>query len=482
MKKLFLTILSMGLLVNASVISAANIGVPSECEGVMLQGFYWDSYKLDKYGRTLWVNLTKDTVAINASFDMIWLPPSASSSGGVGYIPAKMNNQNSDWGQKSSLVALIKALHDGGTKVIADIVINHRGNDSSWCTFYADDFTPMYGGKFQLTRSHICKGDEAFTNPESGCYGSTERGAADTGTDFGGARDLDHTSSYVQEWAKSYLQWMIGAMKYDGFRYDMTLGYAGKYLSLYNQAAKPYLSVSELWEGIDKQVSHLKATDYNTMIFDFPLKYVLGNTLGKSSPNYSLLIKPGTSLRGKGYKKYAVTFIDNHDTFERSDAQSQEFIGYNVDLTDAAVKNKILQANAYILLLPGVPCVFWPHWKSYQAEIDALIAVRKQAGIHSESEITEKADATYYQATVQGHRGSVILRLGPGRSTEVPEGYELAIEGGETAAYTVFVAMYPEGLQTVNGAAAQGQKFIKDGQLFIRINEDVYTILGEKIQ
>lgn len=480
MKKILISILSIVGLASAGVLRAENIGVPAECEGVMLQAFYWDSYKLTKYGRTKWVDLLKDTAAINANFDFVWFPPSASSTGGVGYAPAKLDNQESDWGTKSTLVKLITGLRNAKTKVIGDIVINHRGNKSNWCDFYEDSFGQY--GKWQLTQQHICKMDEGFTDASSSCYGAavSERGAADTGTNFEGARDLDHSSEYVQNWAKAYLKWMKGTMRYEGFRYDMTLGYAGKYLSMYNQAANPYISVSEYWEGIDKQVNHLKQTEYNTMIFDFPLKYAMGNAF--KVPNYRLLINPSNSLRGKGYGKYAVTFIDNHDTFERSDAQTQEFIGYNVDLTDAAVKNKILQANAYILMLPGIPCVFWPHWKSYQEEINALIALRKKAGIHSESAISEKSENNVYEATVDGHRGTVILRLGANRSKDVPEGYELAVEGGDVAAYTIFFAAKPQGIQTVNGKSVKGEKFMQDGKLFIRVNENIYDITGNKIQ
>lgn len=80
---------------------------------------------------------------------------------------------------------------------------------------------------------------------------------------------MDHTNVYVQNWSKAYLKWMLNEMKYDGFRYDMTLGFAGRYLQMYNESAQPYFSVSEYWEGIDKQVGHLNATDFNTMILIF---------------------------------------------------------------------------------------------------------------------------------------------------------------------------------------------------------------------
>lgn len=485
MKKFILTTLTMILFASAGTFRAENVGVPSECEDVMLQVFYWDSYKLTKYGRTKWIDLLKDTAAINANFDVLWFPPSAGPTGsGVGYSAKQYASQDSDWGTKAKLQELITALHKGNTKVLADVVINHRGSGNSWCTFYSDNFGSY--GSFQLTQQHICSNDEGFTDKSSSCYGaaSSSRGAYDTGSNFDGARDLDHTSEYVQSWAKAYTKWLLNTMNYDGFRYDMTLGYKGSYLSKYNEAAQPYMSVSELWEGVDRQKQHLEEANYNTMIFDFPLKYNLSGIPGGSYGKLNKNKKSFNGLRALGLEKYSVTFIDNHDTFERSDSQGNEYIGYNSDLSDATIKNYILQANAYILMMPGVPCVFWPHWWSYKSEINDMIAVRKRVGIHNESEVSNEESGLYmYSATVKGHRGTAIVRLGKNRSTEVPEGYELALEGGDNGYYTLFVKMdAPSALENVEGKQIRGEKFIKDGKLYIRLNDEVYTILGEKIQ
>ena len=485
MKKIILSIVSVFLFAGAGALRAENFGVPSECEDVMLQAFYWDSYKTQtstdsKYGRTKWIDLLTDTAAINSNFDLVWLPPSAYSTGGVGYYHKKLSNQSSTWGQRTNLESFIAALHAGNTKVLADIVINHRGNKSNWCDFEEDDFGSY--GKFQLTSAHICYGDECFTTSGSTCYNSTTRGASDTGTNDAGARDLDHTSELVQNWAKAYVQWMRSEMRYDGFRYDMTRGYSGRYLSMYNEVSRPYISVSEFWTDLASQQTHLQTAGYNTMVFDFPLKYSIN---GIKNGSYGKLNKNKSSfdgLRKNGLEKYSVTFIDNHDTFERSDNQDDEFAGYNADLSSASVKNWILQANAYILMLPGVPCVFWPHWKSYQSEINELIAVRKRAGIHSESAVTdEETSQNMYTATIQGHHGTVILRLGTKRSKEVPEGYELAVEGGDRGEYTIFIAGAPQGMNDVTDEM-KSSKFIEDGQLFIRVGEKVYDAQGRLIE
>ena len=491
MKKIILTISAIFICAGMCSLSAKNAGVPAECEDVMLQAFYWDSYKTktatdSKFGRTKWIDLLKDTAAINANFDVVWFPPSAGPTGcGVGYSAKQYGNQDSDWGTKSKLTELITALHKGNTKVLADVVLNHRGSGTTWCTFLTDYFGTY--GTYTLTQKQIVSNDECFTNSSSNCYGaaSSERGAYDTGDNFDGARDLDHQSTAVQNWAKAYTQWLLGSMKYDGFRYDMTLGFHGRYLSMYNEAAQPYMSVSELWHGIDRQKQHLAECDSNTMIFDFQAKYsmkgIVTGSYGKLNAN-----KTFEGFRKHGLERYSVTFIDNHDTFDRGGAYGDNQFTPSTDLSTATNKDYVLQASAYMLMMPGVPCVFYPHWASYKEEIKELIAVRKKAGIHSESQVLEEESGQYkYHATIQGHRGKVIVRVGKYRSKTLPEGYELAVEGGNRGAYTVYIRMNPQGVeQTASGSSSKGsgEKFLKDGKLYIRVGERVYDITGNKIQ
>jgi len=491
MKKILVGIVSLFMLASASALRADNIGVPSECEDVMLQAFYWNSYETyAKYGCTGWAYLTRDTAAICRNFDLVWLPPSAyaGDDGGVGYYHYQLSNQGSKWGAKTKLTKLIEGLHRGGVKVLADIVINHR-KGKSWCEFEADNFGTGYG-TFQLETKHICRYDECFVSDDakrdgSPCYGSalSERGAEDTGENDGGCRDLDHTNPYVQSWAKAYVRWMLEKMKYDGFRYDMTRGYAGQYLKMYNEEAKPYFSVSEFWLDANSIKDHIEATGYNTLAFDFPRKWDLNDAFSGSSANYGKLKGLSSTLRGMGLAKYTVTFVDNHDTFDRDN--NCEFAGDDANLDDATIKNKILQANAYILMMPGVPCVFYPHWKKYGDAINAIIAVRKLAGIHSESVIEDEVGSTtkkYYGATIHGHRGDVKLFLGPKRPTTIPEGYYLALDGAEYGAeFTIYVSNNVQAIDDVS-VPQSGKKFMKDGRLYIMYDGRIYDVIGREMK
>ncbi|MBQ0076117.1 MAG: starch-binding protein [Bacteroidales bacterium] len=399
--------------------------VPVECEDVMMQGFYWDSYHVDKesapatviYGDTKWETLYKQSGEIGAYFDLIWLPPSAFSSGGVGYLPKQYSKQNSDWGNRTSLEKLINAFHNSGTKVIADIVVNHLDYKSSGCDFYENDFGEF--GKFQPDYTWITKNDEIWGSGNAECKTPGPNAKDDDGygpydeRNYNGARDLDHDGSEdVRKMVRAYEQWMIKEMKYDGFRYDYCKGFHGSHINDYNNTSKPYLSVMEYWSSLDAIMNCIKDADYNTMAFDFQTKYAAFNDAGKPgqgivSGNYSGC--KGSGMLGAGFAQYAVTFVDNHDTFERDD---NEFGGKGNSMKPA-LKDKLMQANAFILGMPGVPCVFYPHWYKYKEDIKPMINARHMAGVHSQSQVKDEyCDDGGYQATIVGHHGYLILCLG----------------------------------------------------------------------
>ena len=409
------------------------VGVPAEYEGVMLQAFYWEAQKLTDYSRMKYVDLLNSGLVdeMGTNFDLVWMPPSG-NGGGVGYYTRQYSNLESDWGTKAKLQEVLERLHAKGCKVLADIVINHTQSSSGWAKSFMTNNFGNYG-TYQITSEHICAGDEAFTDSKSDSQG-LPHGAADTGTNDGGCRDLDHTSTYVQNMCKAYTQWMINTIGFDGFRYDMTLGYHGKYLSMYNLASQPFFSVSECWSDVNTIKAHLEAASYNTLAFDF--------------------------------------FIDNHDTFHRSDNQSGEFLGYNTNLNGK--KPQILEANAYLLMMPGVPCVFWPHWYTFKSDINKLIAIRKRMGIHSESEVTDEVAATNkYSATITGHHGKVILRMGSARDMSEPAGYEHAYTGDNFDIYTA----YGTGVEAVQ-VQSPATKVMENGTLYIVRDGERYTVDG----
>lgn len=401
--------------------------VPSECPDVLMQGFYYDSYEVDsthagtlQYGDTKWKTLLAQAGEIGAYFDLIWLPPSGFASG-VGYHPKQYSNQNSDWGSRTDLEKLIAAFHNSGTKVVADIVINHVEAMASWCDYAVQDFGEY--GKFVVDGSYICKNDEinadwakadSLAGPD--CWG-TATGKEDDGANWDAARDWSHSEVKVQEMFKAYLKWMRNVIGYDGWRYDKGDGFHNWHMDNYNKASEPYIAFEERYDGNAENLKNgIRDANMNLMALDFALKFDGINAM--QGWNYvgrrGLIGKDDT---GSDYwKRHAVTWVDNHDMFLRSD-NDLEFCGRGNSMKPE-IKARLLGANAFILSMPGVPCVFYPHWYKYKEYIKPMIDARHLAGVHSESEVKDEewdsdgSRATGYKATVVGKNGWLILCLG----------------------------------------------------------------------
>ena len=449
--------------------------VPSQSEDIMLQGFYWRSYESNAaYGSTTWSNLSGQVNEIARSFTMIWLPPSAAATtfnNAMGYIPNDYSSQASAWGKTNALKSLISAFHNSGVRVIADIVINHGGNSTNACDFKTMNFGTY--GTFSPQPSWTTSDDEGHCGG-----GGADDGQNGNDKNYGAARDWDHTNSQVQNMFKAYLKWMKSEIGYDGWRYDYAGGFHLKHINDYNNASKPYFSVGEYWYGDANTLkSRVDDASKNTLLFDFANYYTAFRD-GVGAGNYSKLLNPG--LRGKGYSKYAVLFVDNHDTFNRyaSDYQVTDFLGRG-DGSSINDASKILQANAYMLAMPGVPCVFYPHWVRYKAEIQKMITARRAAGVHSESQVNETAGNGYYEATVTGKRGNLILYLGSSATKAAPAGYTKACSGNGYALYYTGVLSAIEET-TLNPHS--GTKYIRNGQLIIERGGKSYNVYGQQIQ
>jgi len=408
MKKLFLLVLTFAPLFFTTA------QAPAQSDAVMLQGFYWDSNTA-----TSWHQLYLKAGDIAADFDYVWLPPSAFSTGGTGYIPRQWSTQSGSWGTVEELKQLINALKANGCKAIADVVVNHRGDNglAPYNQFFSENFGAY--GTFQLLPSDVCSNDDV-----------PGTGFADTGEGFDGARDLDHTSTNVQNTVKAYLQWLKNEIGYDGWRYDMVKGFNGSYISGYNAAADADLSVGEYWDAQYNAVwNWITATGKNSTAFDFPMKYAALNN-GLQSSNYAAMAwddnssgstvkRPAGIIHAPQSRRYAVTFVDNHDTYR----DASKYTG------------SVTQAYAFILSAPGIPCVFYPHWIQYKTAIGNMIRARKAVGLHSESDVTVQNTDGYYKAYSIGTCGEMLTYIG--NTTETPGAeWTLACEGTGWKIYT----------------------------------------------
>ena len=409
-----------------TTLTVAAQGWPQNYDGVMLQGFYWDSYS-----DTRWTRLESQADELSQYFQLIWVPQSGycnSTTMQMGYSDIWWLDHKSAFGTEAELRQMIKTFNRKGVGVIEDVVINHKNGNTSWCDF-PNESKNGYTLTWDNTNfSAICSDDECNTSANLSKWsknGQKTTGAKDTGDNFDGCRDLDHTNAQVQQNVNTYLDFLLNDLGYTGFRYDMVKGYSASFIGTYNTSAQPAFSVGEYWDGNTTLVKNwIDGTKANGAIqsaaFDFPLKYQINRAFQNGA--WSALATT-TLTTTVGYDRYSVTFVDNHDT-GKNPANS----------SDGPLAKNVCAANAYILALPGTPCLWLKHWQNYKGTLKRLIAARHAAGVTNQSTIVQRQTVTGgFLLQVKGTKGSVMLALGS--AEPATSGWQLAVEGANFKYY-----------------------------------------------
>jgi len=509
-------------------------GWPAGYGGVMLQGFFWDSFRTygsttDKtlatmYGAgwgendewqvpvTTWAELLNQKDQITPYIDLIWLPQSgatvapdkstfttessATRAGHngttvttnygdeinnpdcMGFVPVfyldhgkgvSYTVNGTTWSPKSyfgteqELIDLIKTYREAGTGAIEDVVANHKGGLSTWSGVeYAADFVdevdiigPTTGKNYTIKWLWDSDGKciDICSDDESG-KGS---GNTDCGGDAGKgqwARDLDHHATHVQNNTVTYLNYLKDELGYVGFRYDYARGFEGKHFAKYNTTVRPTFSVGEFWGTQDEISSWIKSVyDENanqSAAFDFPLMYKINEAFNdESGQSYRSLENAGMISDSK-LRRYTVTFVDNHDTFKDlpTDASNS---GYK-----HRTNHQIVEANAFILAMPGTPCLFYPHFmhSDWHDTLVKFIKARRAAGVTNESAISETNEIGTYGIAwrVAGENGEVYLQLGSEAVSQgVPSGFQQVwVNDAGTCRYSITSGLDWENNEKVN--------------------------------
>lgn len=433
-------------------------GWASDYSGVMLQGFSWDSYN-----ESQWKVLEKQADELKGYIDLVWLPQSGKcleTTQVMGYMPYYYFNQNSSFGSEAELRSLITKFKAAGIGAIADVVINHR-NTEGWYNFPAETYKDV---TYQMQSTDICKNDDGGTTAtQAATDGVSLSQNIDEGTDFGGCRDIDHKSENVQKVIKAYLKYLKDDLGYTGFRYDMVKGFDGSHVADYNDATGVEYSVGEYWDGNDKIESWINRTNKKSAAFDFQFRYnvrdaVNGAANGKvaTSSDWSKLNSNDNLMHDANYRRYAVTFVENHDTQKRSESEQND-----------PLRKDTIAANAYMLAMPGTPCIFQPHWNAYKSEIKEMIAARKYAGITNMSNYANKqSKKTLYVNKVTGTKHKLLVAVGNDADkyagetgyTKILSGYHYAYflsNDAETSWTDVPSGSYEEGFKTTLTAVSQ---------------------------
>ena len=426
--KHYLHIIICTLLLMAVSTNMSAQGWPKDYSGIMLQGFYWDGFD-----DAQWAVLESQADDLARVFSLVWIP----QSGNCGYKSMGyddlywFNDYNSAFGTEAQLRSMIKTFKEKGIGTIADVVINHRKNLTNWVDFPRETYK---GETYEMVSTDICRNDDGGAAKkwaeENGYQVSANN---DTGEDWNGIRDLDHKSENVQRCVRAYLDFLLNDLGYTGFRYDMVKGYSASYTGQYNSEAKPQFSVGECWDSSETISNWINGTKVDgvpqSAAFDFQFKYVCANAfnngdyskLGQKNPWGDMPLN-SSSFKSGSFRQWAITFVENHDTEKRPDGSS-----------NGPLEKDTLAANAYLLAMPGTPCVFLKHWLKYSNEIASMADVRRAAGIvNTSSYANMRSSKDYYATAVKvGDENRLVVVVGSNLEGWVPQAsqYTQVLEG-----------------------------------------------------
>lgn len=385
--------------------------------GTILQAFHWDTAA----DGTQWNEIAARSAELAAAgFTALWLPPPCKAQAGaadVGYGSYDLfdlgefdqkGTVRTKYGTRAQLEAAATAARAAGLQVYVDAVFNHKGgadatervtatpvsNDNrnqeigpareiecwtvftfpgrgsthsafQWSAAHFDavDYDQRTGDRsiFRLSNKHF----ETPVDPERGNF------------DYLMFADIDMSVPEARSELVAWGNWIIRTLGVDGFRFDAAKHiWFPFYIEWMDRvrADNPGRSVFAVGEYFTGNVATLRwfveQTGRRLSLYDFPLHFNLRD-LARGSSNIDMRrVFDGTLVSQDPV--LAVTFIDNHDTWQAS--QQDEAI------------QEWFRPHAYALILlreGGYPCVFWPDFfggggrASLRPTLEGLLAARR---------------------------------------------------------------------------------------------------------
>jgi len=394
----------------AEVRATAMLDIPKLGEQrcvIMFQAFDWGSCKADSW-YTVLLGLLPELRT--AGVNMMWLPPPSDSVDKHGYLPRKWYILDNHYGSAAALQRLVSAMHEQEIWPMLDVVVNHRcasRRDSAgrWLSFQNPDWEGWA----------ICHNSPAVP-------GGT--GAHTTGEPAQYAPSVDHSNKKVREDVDAYIRYMFDEVGFRALRFDFVKGYAPHFQRDYVRRAGSPFAVAENWNGDPNGLHHYVQECQGCMaVYDFPLYYTLKRCV--HSNNFQDLNENGRvcGIAGRDPAR-SCTFIDNHDT-------------YQLAIVGGAFGNndQVLRAYAFILTHCGVPCVFHHDYVRapyVREKILQLCSIRRDAGIHSTSQVQICASGWGIYAAIIGNR--VAFKMGT-NDWSPGGGWKFAMSGSEFAVW-----------------------------------------------
>ncbi|WP_373756012.1 alpha-amylase [Jeotgalibaca porci] len=390
--------------------------------GLMMQYFEWD---LPNDGQ-LWNNLKDDAKHLKElGVTAVWLPPAykGTSQDDVGYGIYDLydlgefdqkGTVRTKYGTKEEYIQAIKALHEQGLSVYADVVLNHKaGADAKerfmayevnpdnrqekltepyeiegWTRFNFEGRGDTYS-KFKWNWRHFSGTDFNAENDKEAIYmiQGLEKGWSDDETvdneygnyDYLMFADIDYENEEVVQEVLNWADWYIEETGVDGFRLDaikhINYHFIKNLVKSVREKDRPdFFVVGEYWKSDYETIAdYLEETDFSLDLFDVSLHYNF-HAASNQGRDYDMRDLFTDTLVSKN-PTHAVTFVDNHDS---QPGQSLESF--------VADWFKPLAYSFILLRAEGFPCLFYGDYYGIQGEnpipgkaedyLDALLYLR----------------------------------------------------------------------------------------------------------
>lgn len=424
-------------------------------QDVILQGFYWNTHPGDVTNTTTggiwWDTLTLVAPQLkSAGFSTVWTPPPTKSFAGVWdmgygmYDYFDLGDYNSKGttrtrhGSRAELNAMIAAMHANDVKVMADIVLNHRGGADAQAPYQISGYGTGYN-VFNPPSTRIPGGPEDVhptnqhpdLNPdyhnriffEDICHFNESDAFPPTNSDgtagnwfFGAPTICGSYGDSLIMWGR----WLVNDVGYDELRLDAVKHidpwFVKKFLIESKNGAQPFAigesfeytpaNLVNYWSEVESPANSGGVKNAKISLFDFPLRAALKTVLNTTNGNADLYntlgnagLVWGTSMGGYD----VVTWLESHDTDRTGFVQDVSgcaipYGGTCLKLNtepdhDPIVSDKEDMGYPFLMAAEGRPVVFWKDWYWYglSKDIQWQMALRQATATGTSDHIQNMA-------------------------------------------------------------------------------------------
>ncbi len=344
----------------------------------------------------LWNHACNDASKLaSLGVTQVWLPPAYKSALGAtepGYAVYDLydlgefeqkGTVRTRYGTKEEYIRCIRAFHDAGIQVLADVVLNHKhGGDeyekvpikrvdpNNRRHFISDVETIEVPTRFtfpgrQGRYSQYVWDQQSFTGVQLAdgigmilhehTNGEWEPMLEDElgNFDFLMGNDIEYRNASVRAELKQWGQWYVETTNIDGFRLDalkhINPGFYPEWLGfLRDHFKKPFPCIGEYWQNnVGALLNYIDVTQGTIPLFDVPLHGNFHEASVRKSDFDIRTIFDNTLLQQR--PELAITFVDNHDT------QPLQALESTVEYWFKPLAYAII-----LLRQQGKPCVFYP--------------------------------------------------------------------------------------------------------------------------